>query len=299
MKRDLRIAPKIFLPGDVLSHADDLARIFDAHGIQVALLFGSLAAGARQGGDLDLAVQFRDGEPSDDVALYEALRRLFRADNIDVVPLDRAPFLLRKRVLLAGRVLYDNAPGHLQQMTEDVLFAQADFEYAAGILEEHLTARLRGGLSVSERRLDRQRITAYLSQLDVSVRKLTGLSRGFSSFDEFMAREDPRDLAIHHLRIALECVLNICRHFLAVKGVSLQELDTTNLIELAGLKGLLAPAFAHSIRGMAGARNAIVHAYVNLEYPRLYAMLADRLSDFDEFGRQVLSYLEHDESMQT
>ncbi len=114
-----------------------------------------------------------------------------------------------------------------------------------------------------------------------------------------MAREDPRDLAVHHLRIALECVFDICRHFLAVKGVSLQELDTTDLIELAGSKGLLAPAFAQSIRGMAGVRHAIVHAYVNLEYRALYVMLVNRLSDFDELGRQVLGYLEQDESTQT
>lgn len=296
MKRDLCIAPKIFLPGEVLSHAEDLTRIFEAHGIQAALLFGSLAAETGEGGDLDLAVQFRDEALDDQAALYEALRRLFRADNIDIVCLDRAPFLLRKRALLAGNVLHEQVPGHIQQMIEEVLFAQADFRYAAGILEEHLTARLRGGLSVSERRLDRQRITAYLSQLDVSVRKLAALSHGFASFEDFIGREDPRDLAIHHLRIALECVLDICRHFLAVKGVSLQELDTTNLIELAGSKGLLAPAFAQSIRGMAGVRNAIVHAYVNLEYRALHLMLVNRLSDFDEFGRQVLSYLEREES---
>lgn len=299
MNRDLCIAPKIFLPGEVLSHAAVLTRIFQERGIQVALLFGSLAAGTGQGGDLDLAVQFRNETLEARDALYEALCRLFRADNIDIVSLDRAPFLLRKRALLAGNVLHEQVPGHIQQMIEEVLFAQADFHYSAGIFEQRLRARLRGGLSVVERRLDRQRITAYLSQLDVSVRKLAALRRGFASLEDFTAREDPRDLSIHHLRIALECVLDICRHFLAVKGITLQELDTTNLIELAGTKGLMPVAFAQKIRGMAGLRNAIVHAYVNLNYRVLYDMLVNRLSDFDEFGRQVLSYLEREESTET
>lgn len=296
MKRDLCRAPKIFRLHEVLSHADSLTRIFEEHGVLAAILFGSLTRGTGEGGDLDLAVT-SDGQTLEDrSALHEAICRLFHADNIDLIPLDRAPFLLRKRSLLEGRLLFEKTPGHVRRMTEDVLFEQEDFRYSAGILEQQLRTRLRGGLSVAERRLDRDRITAYLSQLDVSVAKLTALRRDFVSFEAFTANEDQRDLAIHHLRIVLECVLDICRHFLAVKGVSLQELDTTNLIELAGLRGLLPASFAQRIRGMAGMRNAIVHAYVNLEHRAIYDMIAGRLSDFDEFGRHVLTYLERDDA---
>lgn len=43
--------------------------------------------------------------------------------------------------------------------------------------------------------------------------------------DEVLAAdEDLRNLAAHHLRLAIECVLDVCRHYLAVKGVSLHEL---------------------------------------------------------------------------
>jgi uncharacterized protein YutE (UPF0331/DUF86 family) len=205
-------------------------------------------SGDGRGGDLDLAVTFDRQIPEDRSALYDAICRLFHADNVDVIPLDCAPFLLRKRALLEGRLLFEKTPGLVRRMTEEVLFEQEDFRHSAGILEQQLRARLRGGLSVSERRLDRDRITADLSQLDVSVAKLTALRQSFASFEAFTANEDQRDLSVHHLRIALECVLDICRHFLAVKGVSLQELDTTNLVELAGLRGLLPASFAQRIR---------------------------------------------------
>ena len=97
---------------------------------------------------------------------------------------------------------------------------------------------------------------------------------------------------MHYLRIALESVLDICRHFLAVKGVSLAELDTMNLIELAGEKGLLEPSFAHKIRGMAGMHNAIVHVYWRLDYEAIYRAVTEGLRDLDEFARQVRDYLE-------
>jgi len=296
MKRDLCVAPRVFVPEDVSTNAEGLEHVFKACGVKTAILFGSLAQPTAEGGDLDLAVDGGVDTFETEQVLYERLCRLFRADNIDLVALDRTPFMLRKRVLCGGKVLFEETPGRVQSLIEEVLFAHEDFRYAAGMVEHRLRARLQGGLSVAERRLDAERVKAYLSQLDVSLRKLAELRRSVQSFEDFTADEDRRDLTVHHLRIALECVLDICRHFLAVKGVSLQELDTTNLIELAGGKGLLPAPFAHRIRGMAGMRNAIVHAYVNLNYRAIYEMVLHRLGDVDEFGRHVLRYLEREEA---
>jgi uncharacterized protein YutE (UPF0331/DUF86 family) len=116
---------------------------------------------------------------------------------------------------------------------------------------------------------------------------LRRLCQRFASFEEFQVDIDTRELCVHHLRIALEAVLDICRHFLAVVGISLTELDTTNLIELAGAKGLLEPTFARQIRGMAGMRNAIVYIYWRLDYQAIYQVVTGQLTDFDEFARQV------------
>jgi uncharacterized protein YutE (UPF0331/DUF86 family) len=117
------------------------------------------------------------------------------------------------------------------------------------------------------------------------------LQARFASFEAFMADVDTRELCVHYLRITLESVLDVCRHFLAVVGVSLAELDTTNLIELAGEKGLLDPAFARQIRGMAGIRKAIVHIYWRLDYQAIYRAVTDELAGLDEFARQVQRYL--------
>lgn len=84
------------------------------------------------------------------------------------------------------------------------------------------------------------------------------------------------DLAVAGLTDTLREEQALCRHFLAVQGVSLRELDTTNVIELAGRTGLLPVAFAQRIRGMAGVRNAIVHADVDLDYAAIHEMVTRR-----------------------
>lgn len=141
------------------------------------------------------------------------------------------------------------------------------------------------------KRVDPERVAGYLSALDEAVAHLQRLQGRFTSFEEFRSEVDTRELCVHYLRIALESVLDICRHFLAVVGVSLAEPDTTNLIELAGEKGLLGPAFARRIRGMAGMRNAIVRVYWRLDYQAIYQAVTEQLADFDEFARQVRIYL--------
>ena len=79
-----------------------------------------------------------------------------------------------------------------------------------------------------------------------------------------------------------------------VKGVSLTELDTTNLIDLVSARGLVPSSFARDIRGMAGVRKAIVHVYVNLDHRAIHETVARRLLDFDEFDRHVIRYLERE-----
>lgn len=74
-------------------------------------------------------------------------------------------------------------------------------------------------------------------------------------------------------------------------GVSLTELDTTNLIELAGAKGLIEPAFARRIRGMTGMRNAIVHVYWQLDYEAIYRAITEQSANIDAFARQVRRYV--------
>jgi len=259
-------------------------------GIRLVCLFGSLAE-SRPGRDIDLAVLFRDYHFDRYIEILELARQILRVSAVDVTVLNRANAPLKLRALLEGRLVFaKTATAHAEAVAE-ALFEYDDFQWFMAEYRRHLARRCQEGLSVADRKVDRERMEGHLSTLDEAVAQLKRLQRRFASFEEFHSAVDTRELCVHYLRIALESVLDICRHFLAVMGVSLAELDTANLIELAGEKGLLEAVFAQRIRGMAGMRNAIVHVYWRLDYQAIYRAVTERLVDFDEFARQVREYL--------
>ncbi|MGF1662823.1 MAG: nucleotidyltransferase domain-containing protein [Kineosporiaceae bacterium] len=89
-------------------NAPDVSRVLAAHGVAVAYLFGSRAAGtARPDSDHDVAVLFASAEPRLDatVRLGADLSAVF-GTAVDVVDLDRAGLELRGTVAESGRLLY-------------------------------------------------------------------------------------------------------------------------------------------------------------------------------------------------
>ncbi len=151
------------------------------------------------------------------------------------------------------------------------------------------------------------------------------------SIEEFLSpdRKDVRNLSVHHLRIALESVLDISRHIIAVKGFGIADLETENIIDILGKNGVIPYQFSQKIRGMAGMRNAIVHVYPvrnnasllcsgitfqnnsngvecqagisngvywNLDYRTIFETVKNRLADFEDFARYIMEYVEKDSS---
>jgi uncharacterized protein YutE (UPF0331/DUF86 family)/predicted nucleotidyltransferase len=275
--------------GDIENRLDGVAQALAGDGIRLACLFGSVLDKpiAR---DIDLAVWFQDYTFDRYLKVWEAVTRALGTSRVHLVVLNRASAPLKLRALLGGRPLFAETPTAWTEAREEALFEYQDYRRLIVQYRPLFERRCREGLSVAERRMDRDRVEAYLSALDQAVAQLRRLRERFGTLEEFRRDLDTRELCVHYIRIALESVLDTCRHFLATVGVSLSELETTNLIELAAERGLLQPAFGEKIRGMAGMRNAIVHVYWRLDYQAIYRAITDQLPDFDEFARQVQTY---------
>jgi uncharacterized protein YutE (UPF0331/DUF86 family)/predicted nucleotidyltransferase len=275
---------------DIEEKLDDLKRVLAADRIRLACLFGSVLVrpSAR---DVDLAVWFNEYDFDGYLELADTVSRVLGTGRVHVVVLNRTSPALRLRALLEGRHIFAETELARIDAVVETLFAYEDYRHFLDQYRPRLERRCQEGLSVADRTMDPERVDGYLSSLDQAVAQLRRLQSRVPSFVAFQSDLDTRELCVHYLRIALESVLDICRHFLAVVGVSLVEVDTTNLIELAGERGLLDPGFAYSIRKMAGMRNAIVHVYWRLDYQAIYQAVTERLADLDEFGRQVRAYL--------
>jgi uncharacterized protein YutE (UPF0331/DUF86 family) len=63
--------------------------------------------------------------------------------------------------------------------------------------------------------------------------------------------------------------------------------------ELAAL-GVLPATFAARFRGVAGFRNVLVHAFLDVDVTRLHGALNDDLDDFVAFARHVEEWLERE-----
>jgi uncharacterized protein YutE (UPF0331/DUF86 family)/predicted nucleotidyltransferase len=275
---------------EIEERLDELSDALARDGVRLACLFGSVLE-QPLAQDVDLAVLFKEYSFEGYLDTLEAACRTLGTRRVDLVVLNRANARLKLQALLEGRLCFAETPEVWAETVAEALFEYEDYRHFMAQYRPLLDQRCQEGLSVADRRVDRERVQGHLSALDEAVAQLRRLGGRCASFEEFRSDVDTRELCVHYLRIALESVLDVCRHFLAVVGVSLAELDTTNLIELAGEKGLLDPAFARRIRGMAGMRNAIVHVYWRLDYQAVYRAATEQLKDLDEFARQVRVHL--------
>jgi len=77
-----------------------IAEIAERFGLSLVVLFGSVAAGAdRPDSDIDIGVQFKDGDPGLSLTLdvQAELSNLFRERDVDLSILNRAdPFFMKK-----------------------------------------------------------------------------------------------------------------------------------------------------------------------------------------------------------
>ena len=92
---------------------DRLTPLFRKEGLQLVLLFGSVAKGnIHRKSDIDLGFLF--DEPVDVVALTNEVTKLLRSDRVDVVDLRRAS-LLKFCAVKRGKVLYERCEGLFNQ----------------------------------------------------------------------------------------------------------------------------------------------------------------------------------------
>lgn len=95
-----------------------LGELAQAHGLALVVVFGSVARGADDPHDLDVAVSAGGVDPLDPVAVVTALMALTDVDDVDLLDLDRAGAVARQHALVGGIPLYERPPGEFvrQQM---------------------------------------------------------------------------------------------------------------------------------------------------------------------------------------
>ncbi|MEW6233702.1 MAG: nucleotidyltransferase domain-containing protein, partial [Chloroflexota bacterium] len=151
--------------GEIERRLEALARAMARDGIRLACLFGSVLKHP-QARDVDLAVLFREYDFERYLETLETACRALETSRVDLVVLNRANAPLKLRALLEGKLVFAKTPLAYAEAVAEALFEYEDYRRFMAEYRLLLGRRCQEGLSVVDRRVDRERVEGYLSILD-------------------------------------------------------------------------------------------------------------------------------------
>lgn len=91
------------------------------------------------------------------------------------------------------------------------------------------------------------------------------------------------------LQLCAQNALDVATHLAASSGRDVP--DYAAALDALAALGVLDAAFVARFRPVAGFRNVLVHAYLDVDPARVHAVLNERLADFAEFARGVQDWV--------
>ncbi|MEA2599034.1 MAG: hypothetical protein QOF89_26 [Acidobacteriota bacterium] len=136
-------------------------------------------------------------------------------------------------------------------------------------------------------RLDAAVVRRHLLALDEALQVLRG-HQG-RSLEELISDPEERWIVERGLQLCAQNALDVATHLAASTGRDVR--DYAAAIDRLAEMDILPHDFAARFRGVAGFRNVVVHAYLDVDVTLLHRLLNDHLDDFSTFARHVGAYL--------
>ena len=125
----------------------------------------------------------------------------------------------------------------------------------------------------------------------IAMRKaLATLRRHAGASSASLGGDAERRWAIERgLQLCAQNALDVASHISSAAGLDPGSYRSS--IDCLVEAGALPAAFGERFRGIAGLRNVLVHAYLDIDLDLLARMLSERLDDFEEFASHVEHWL--------
>ncbi|NJF25675.1 DUF86 domain-containing protein [Thermococcus sp. Bubb.Bath] len=136
--------------------------------------------------------------------------------------------------------------------------------------------------------IDRDLIERKLGDIKgalIELRRITGKGK-----EEFLSNVYLRYAAKYLLITAIEAAFSVCNH-IAVRRGRVPGSYSECFTELSRL-GIISRELAEKLSRMAKFRNLLVHQYWRIDDERVFEILEKDTSDFEEFIREVMAYVE-------
>ena len=111
------------------------------------------------------------------------------------------------------------------------------------------------------------------------------------SFKEYSKDRDIQAVVERRLETAIQACIDIGNHIISQEEMG-SPADYGEIFLILAQKGVIDDKQAEKLIRMAGFRNVLIHEYRDILINKVYDILQNRLSDFYDFARSILDYLE-------
>jgi uncharacterized protein YutE (UPF0331/DUF86 family)/predicted nucleotidyltransferase len=244
--------------------------------VLLAYVFGSYVHGFTTPlSDVDVAVLLKDNSLRKLSDLWSKLAKALKIneDLLDLVDLARAPLRLKYSIVKYGFKLIDR--GNFEEKLREELIG--NYPEARRLLESTYEEAMRTLNCKVDKELLKSRITEILECIAALREDVLSIPR-----EQVIASRLHRSSMERYVHIAIETMLDICRHIVSAKKMGIPE-TYKDIIRLLKDNGILPPELAARMEEYVGLKNILIHRYMVIDHERLYEeakMLVKVAEDF-------------------
>jgi len=132
-------------------------------------------------------------------------------------------------------------------------------------------------------------VRRVLSSLNESLEHLK--SKRDISLQGYKKDRDTQAIVERRLETAIQACIDIGNHIISRQNLSSPS-DYGEIFMILGQNNIIDDKQTEKLIRMAGFRNVLIHEYRDILVDKVYDILQNKLSDFYEFARAILDYLE-------
>jgi uncharacterized protein YutE (UPF0331/DUF86 family) len=136
--------------------------------------------------------------------------------------------------------------------------------------------------------LDADVIRTRCGEIEQALDRLTRIRT--AGREAFLADADAKDIACYRLLLAIEAALALCFHISARRLKQVPE-DYAGCFAVLSHGGIISLDLSTRLQQMARFRNLLVHVYWNVDYARVFDVLANDLEDLRAFSQAAARLL--------
>jgi uncharacterized protein YutE (UPF0331/DUF86 family) len=139
--------------------------------------------------------------------------------------------------------------------------------------------------------LDRELIDTRLELIERMASELEGVRTRFGELGAFLADEDGPGATERRYQVALQALLDVGSHIVAVRGWRMPE-GYRGVVESLALHGVLPADLGDRLAQAAGLRNRLVHGYMEVDRAVLWECIPLAAADLRAFLRAAVTWVE-------